>query len=393
MTMRDASMRAESAVMTPETVGLLRADILGSAETMVREIQKRIPEYAPEGADRQLRAGVEFALHRYLQLLDRHVDPAPERDTDWRDLYRSVGANEMRAGRSLDALHAAIRLSARLANRRLRAFAERHALAPHAVAWLSEAIFDNTDEIAEASADGYAQARQAEAGERDRRRRHLLGLLVGDPAPSEQALTAAAAAADWRLPRRLAVVVAAPGPPAPPPILPPEILGGFDHEPPCLIVPDPESGAEIRTLVNGLAHRHVAVGLPVAPTDAGRSLRWARLALDLAAKGRIPRRHVVWCGEHLATLTVFQDEALVDALAERSLAPLAPLRADKRRLLAETLLAWLTFNRNAIEVAAHLHVHPQTVRHRLRQLTDLFGSQIRDPRRGFELEIALRARL
>jgi DNA-binding PucR family transcriptional regulator len=46
---------------------------------------------------------------------------------------------------------------------------------------------------------------------------------------------------------------------------------------------------------------------------------------------------------------------------------------------------------NANEVAAALHVHPQTVRHRLRRLTDLFGDQLRDPRRRFELEPALRA--
>ena len=39
-----------------------------------------------------------------------------------------------------------------------------------------------------------------------------------------------------------------------------------------------------------------------------------------------------------------------------------------------------------------MHVHPQTVRYRLRQVDDLFGDQLRDPDRRFELEIALRAR-
>lgn len=382
MTMRDGTALADK-------VDLLRADILGSAETMVREIQKRVPEYAPTRSGHQarlLRSGVDLALQRYLELLGQQP-----RVIDWRDLYRSVGAGEMRAGRSLDALHAAVRICARVANRQLRAFAERHDLPPAAVAWLAEAIFDNTDEIAEASAEGYAREQKAAAGERDRRRRRLLDLLIADSAPSEEALAAAAAAAGWRLPRRLAAVAVAEGP-APHPMLPPEILGDFAHIPPCLIVPDPESRAQVRTVVNSVAHQQIAVGLPVAPVDAGKSLRWARLALDLVEKGRIPRQRVVWCGEHLATLIVFQDEDLVDALAERCLAPLAALRADKRRLLSETLLAWLTYNMNAIEVAAHLHVHPQTVRQRLRQLTDLFGSQIRDPQRRFELEIALRAR-
>jgi len=40
----------------------------------------------------------------------------------------------------------------------------------------------------------------------------------------------------------------------------------------------------------------------------------------------------------------------------------------------------------------HVHVYPQTVRYRLRQVEDLFGDQLRDPGRRFELEIALRAR-
>jgi len=58
----------------------------------------------------------------------------------------------------------------------------------------------------------------------------------------------------------------------------------------------------------------------------------------------------------------------------------------------QTLLAWLQHGCNANEVALRLHVHPQTVRYRLRQVEDLFGDQLRDPDRRFELEIALRAR-
>ena len=42
--------------------------------------------------------------------------------------------------------------------------------------------------------------------------------------------------------------------------------------------------------------------------------------------------------------------------------------------------------------AVCVHVHPQTVRYRPRQVEDLFGDQLRDPDRRFELEIALRTR-
>ncbi|WP_165944274.1 helix-turn-helix domain-containing protein [Micromonospora sp. KC213] len=403
MATNDASAVGWSAPRIPAaTVELLRADVLRSAAEMVREIERQVPEYGPAGdptSARALRRGVNLALRRYLDLLDRHAHPtavgaadATGGATDWREIYRAVGANEMRAGRSLDGLHAAARACARVANRRLRAFAARHPLSPEAVAWLAERIFDNIDDIAQASTEGYAQAREAEASGHERRRRQLVDVLLADAPPSVPALTAAAAAARWRLPRRLAVVaIAALGPPTPTPRLVPEMLTGYDRPQPCLIVPDPESHAQVRVLVNGLAGQHAAVGLAVPPTEAAASLRWARLALDLAANGLLPRQPLIWCRDHLAALAVFQDRALIAALSERQLAPLARLRDDRRALLADTLLAWLMFNMNANEVAAQLHVHPQTVRHRLRQLTDLFGDRIRDPQQRLELEIALRA--
>ena len=86
------------------------------------------------------------------------------------------------------------------------------------------------------------------------------------------------------------------------------------------------------------------------------------------------------------------DEDLTRALCAARLAPLQRLRPAQRDRLASTLLIWLQHGCNANEVAARMHVHPQTVRYRLRQVDDLFGDQLRDPDRRFELEIALRAR-
>jgi DNA-binding PucR family transcriptional regulator len=88
----------------------------------------------------------------------------------------------------------------------------------------------------------------------------------------------------------------------------------------------------------------------------------------------------------------FSDEELACALRAAQLAPLERLRPAQQDRLAETLLAWLQHGCNANEVAVSVHVHPQTVRYRLRQVDDLFGDQLRDPDRRFELEIALRAR-
>ena len=92
---------------------------------------------------------------------------------------------------------------------------------------------------------------------------------------------------------------------------------------------------------------------------AATSLRWARLALGLAARGVIDsRQHLVRCDEHLSTLLIFSDEQLAGLLrraAGRRLAarlgPLQRLRPAQQDRLAETLLAWLQHGGNANEVA------------------------------------------
>ena len=88
---------------------------------------------------------------------------------------------------------------------------------------------------------------------------------------------------------------------------------------------------------------------------------------------------------------IVADQSQLAELVTRRLAPLAGLRAGPRRLLTETLLAWLQLDKNATEVAVRLHVHPQTVRYRLRQLDALFGPALRDPAQRLELEVALLA--
>ncbi len=359
-------------------------------ETMA-EIQSRIPEYARplnETYTQTVRLGVEQALRHFVDVLDELVTP----DDAWRNVFRAIGAGEMREGRSLDALHAAVRIGARLGWRRLIIFADRNQLPPSAIGPLAEDIFANLDDIADACALGYTEARAAEVGEIGRRRRRLLELLVADPPASEEVVAATAATAQWPIPRCLsAVAVEARTIVDPLPVLSPCVLVGLDQTEPCLIVPDPESAAQVRVMVNGLAGRRAVVGPPVPPAEAANSLRWARQALDLAQRGIIADTGVVWCNDHLGTLAIFQDEDLLAKVVQRRLAPLSDVREPQRRLLADTLLAWLQLNMNANAVATRLHVHPQTVRHRLRQIDRLFGDQVRDLDLSFELEIALRA--
>jgi hypothetical protein len=372
------------------------------AAEMIKEVQAQIPEYArpldPVYA-RTVQLAVEEALRHLVDRLER-LDVAPReravpaspenrygcaRPADgWIGVFHAIGAGEAREGRSLDPLHAALRLCTRVGWRWLVDLAATEGAPLHTLGLLAEVIFSYLDEIADASAAGYGQARAAAAGELDRRRRRLLDLLLADPPASAEAVAAAAETARWRLPRRIAAVAVEAGTALPaPPVLAPDVLVSLDRAEPCLVIPDPMPRA--LTLPGWRA----AIGPTVPTPDAARSLRWARDALALARRGVLPGDELIRCEDHLATLAVFRDEDLVRLLAARRLAPLEGVR--QREVLADTLLAWLQLDTNATEVAARLHVHPQTVRYRLRRLDRLFGPELRDPRTHFELEIALRA--
>ncbi|GII79561.1 Fis family transcriptional regulator [Sphaerisporangium rufum] len=374
----------------PAVAPLLRAVTAELADQMVAEIQARVPEYSRPADDmyiKVLHLGVAEALRRFVDRIERPRQPwDPE-------VFRAIGRGEAAEGRDLEPFQTAMRLGARVAWRRLTEQAEQLGLDPPTLYDLGEAIFVFLDQLADAATDGYNEARAGAAGEMERRRRRLLDLLLSRPPASPEAIAGLAKAAGWRLPRTVAGVALAERDDYRAPSLPPDVLAGLDHGDPCLLVPDPAGPGRVRAVEAALRGFRAALGPPVPLASAATSLRWAREALALAARGVLDdRRGVLRCTDHMATLIVFRDEELVAVLAESRLAPLAHLRPAQRDRLAETLLAWLRCGRAAGEVAAQLHVHPQTVRYRLRQLEELYGDQLDDPDARFELEIVLRAR-
>jgi hypothetical protein len=199
---------------------------------------------------------------------------------------------------------------------------------------------------------------------------------------------------------------AANGQPRPQPetvLLPPGVLADWTAADPLLLIPDPAgpgrpAALDRALLGRALGGRSAVIGPSVPLARAAQSLRWARHARTLVQAGVISTANgpegnaPVRCDQHLSTLLVLADEDLAAALSARRLAPLARLRPTQRDRIAETLLAWLQLGENAAEVAQRIHVHPQTVRYRLRQVTELFGDQLRDPDTRFELQLALRIR-
>ena len=417
--------RTTFAAVPPEAADVLRSGLPGVADEIIAAIAAEVPDYerAMSGTFGQtVRLGVEIALGRFMDMV---ADPATGRKRA-RDTYINLGRGEFHAGRSLDALLSAYRVGARVAWRRFVDAGTAGGLPPEAIYSLGEAIFAYIDEISAESADGYAEEQSAAAGESERRRRRLVRLLAQDPPAGQEALRTAAKSAAWPLPRRVAALVAAeadtsagatgggPAPGARGEPVPGEetvdsigarlarrlggnAVGGAAGGLACVFVPDPDAPGRRRQIAAAVgavtgdedAPEHAALGPTVAWPAAAASLRRAAGAFRLGAQGRVADRLIV-ADQHLATLLLGADPGLAQDLAASRLAPLADLADGPRARLTETLRAWLDRPGQVQAVAAELGVHPQTVRYRLRQLRELFGTRLEDPDARFELALALR---
>ncbi|WP_371940485.1 helix-turn-helix domain-containing protein [Actinomadura chokoriensis] len=362
------------------------------ADDMIQEIQTRVREYDRPGDGSYsgtLRLAVERVLHYFVdRVADPAHDPAPVTD-----FFRAIGRGEAGEGRSLDAMQTAMRVGGMVAWRRMTEGAEALEVSPRTLGAVGEVLMQFQDELAHAAAEGFSQAKAAVAGEMQRRRKRLLDLLFADPPAAQEAIADLAAAAHWPVPRTVAAVALGRHQDSRHPAFPPDVLADLTRRTPSLIIPDPDGPGRAKLVDRALAGTLAVVGPTVPLMEAARSIQWARKTLSLVQRGVIEAESgVIRSVEHMSTLILFQDEGLITSLADLRLAPLAHLRPSQQDRLAETLLAWLQSGRNANEVAMRLHVHPQTVRYRLRQLEELFGDQLLDPDLRFDLEIVLRAR-
>ncbi|MGW7516106.1 PucR family transcriptional regulator [Streptomyces sp. NPDC054796] len=376
----------------------VRLHVADIAKEIVTAVRRRIPAYArPLDATytHALQRGAEQALDGLLaRMAAADADTGPVMTT-----YRRLGHAEADEGRGLESLHAAIRVGTQVVWRRMNAPEIMGPLPREAVAAFGELLFLQLDELSRAATTGHEEVRLRSAGELRRRRAHLVTLLTSSPPVSLRALDARARAAQWRLPQRLAVVVAEldhepsqePGAGRRGPMMPPGFLTRFEGRRGLIVVPDPDSAGRRRDVASALRGTRAAMGPAVALTEGARSLGWAVDALDLARRGVLPSSGLLRCADHLTTLLLLRDDALVDALAERCLLPLRDVRSPQRERLAETLLCWLQSGNSTTEVAERLAVHPQTVRYRMRQLKAAYGDRLSSHEERFALQLALQA--
>ncbi|MFJ8080967.1 PucR family transcriptional regulator [Streptomyces sp. NPDC096205] len=366
------------------------------AQEIMREIRREyphLPVVLDDNGEPMALVGIRRAIEVFVRHLE-HTDYSAGRPTVPPGVFHDFGRGEGLGGRSLDSLQAIYRMGVRLAWRRFADIGQRVRIPPPAMYELVDAGYEYLDGLVDQSVRGYAEAAARQAGERLRLQRRLMEQLLADRQRTEgaDALAERASRVGWPLPRRVAVgVLLRPAREAVAPAVGQEVLLDMDYEQPRMVVPEPDAAGRRDLLHRALAGWAGAIGPPVPLADAAKSLRWAEAAVRLMERGLLPAGEVLFCTEHTEALVLLQPEELLDDLALRCLAPLTHCGPAHGRRLAETLLAWLETRGGAPEVAARLGVHPQTVRYRLRQIRELWGDEIDDPDRRFELELVLRA--
>jgi DNA-binding PucR family transcriptional regulator len=159
-------------------------------------------------------------------------------------------------------------------------------------------------------------------------------------------------------------------------------------------------GALVITLDRDLAGIAPRPPAPVAGVacGVGPPARLAGVAASFALASRALQTAVAFGQEgtfSLADLSIrpaiLADEPLGDAFAARYLEPLDALGRMGVEL-DTTLRAWFDQEMRIEETAKVLHVHPNTLRHRLRRFEEVTGATLRDPRHLVELWWALERR-
>jgi len=359
---------------------------------ILESIGREVPEYSRPLEGRfghGVRTGVGEALRQFVALIR---DPDAGRDLG-REVYVGLGRGELRQGRTLDSLQAAYRVGARVAWRRIAAAGHRAKLDPENLTLLAESIFAYIDELSADSVEGYATAQSETEELRSRRRHELVELMMRDPAPSPDDVRAAARAAGWKLPRKLAVlaceeeelasVVRR---------LPSDVVGVAFDDLGCVLIPDPTGPGRPKEIEKALEGISTALGPPANSQDARESWQLAKTALHASAAGAIANGRLLKADDHLGALLLLEGSTTARRIAAHRLSAFDSLTPKARDRMQETALAYLNHHGNAVAIAKALHLHPQTVRYRIARLRELLPNQLDDPESRFELEIALRMR-
>ncbi|AHH98517.1 PucR family transcriptional regulator [Kutzneria albida] len=152
-------------------------------------------------------------------------------------------------------------------------------------------------------------------------------------------------------------------------------------------------GPQAASTIVGLLRENVIGRVGVSPVYSGlgntaRALHLARVALSSMSPGSTGM--VQFNESPLAGLVASAPEASVQ-LAHDVLRPILQLPGEERNVLLLTLRAWFECQGSTRLTGERMFCHPNTIRHRLKRITDELGRSLTDPADIAELGTALRA--
>jgi hypothetical protein len=354
--------------MAAVVVGSLVTQIEQELDAVVDSIGDRIRDEIPDFR-RLPRATLAVAVRgnvsRALAALRDLRDPTP----DELERAAAVGRERAEQGVTVDAVLHAYRISITAVWSRFGELAREQGADVATVLAFSETLWRWADAVMDVVAAAHREVELEQAREEQQRRdAFVLALLTGTLDPGELARECATFGLD---PERAYVPFRARGR-----FKPDGMSIALDHDVAGITMnaPNAPNGVTI-----GFAAPARLEALPAGFTRASRALQ---TALAFGQTGAFS----------LADLSIrpaiLADDALGDAFAERHLAPLAGLGME----LEETLRTYLDLGMRIDETARALHVHANTLRHRLRRFEEATGANLRDPRVVVELWWALERR-
>ena len=369
---------------------MIEPELDAITDEILATIAREVPEYARpfEGSfGRGVRTGVTEALRQFVELIR---SPSGARGPG-REVYVALGRGELRQGRTLDSLQSAYRVGARVAWRRAADAARRAGVDAEVLSLLAESIFAYIEQLSAESVEGYSEARSRLEGERRRRQRELLLVLLRDP-PADEARPArrgrAGRLAHPRCRGRLACAEEEL-----------ERIARGSRRTRC----GRDRGRGLRGRARprgagpagrdraGAGGRGAALGRPSRCRSSPRSWSLARAALRAARRSAGDGRRAAARRRRARRPAAVRGPRRGGPHRRAAAGALAELTPKARARMRETALAYVRERGNAAAMARALGLHPQSVRYRLARLRDLLGDQLDDPDARLELELALRA--
>jgi hypothetical protein len=365
-----------------QVVGSLVADIEGETEVLVPRIGDRIRDEIPDFRRLPADALAQAIRGNVARALTALRDLRPPTGAEL-EQAAAIGRERAEQGLTVDAVLHAYRITVTAVWSRFGELARERGADVTSVLAFSETLWVWADAVMDTVGAAHREVELEQAREEQQRRdAFLLALLTGTLDAGELRRDSATFGLDAE---RLFSPFRARGP------------GAVSHH--AMVALTGEDGL-VMTLdrdLAGIATRPPAA-LPGIVTGIGPAVRLEALPAAFAMASRALQTAVAFGQEGAFTLAdlsirpaIVADEVLGDAFAARYLEPLAGLGRLGAEL-EETLRTWFDQGMRVEETARALHVHPNTLRHRLRRFEETTRTTLRDPRHLVELWWALERR-